>query len=323
VIPTNVVALENSDPYRLQIHPIGETIWSLNPNRFHCSIRLKADNVAGTSSVSIRQIANSGDDLFGDNLFGEGDVAQFQRDGYVIARQFLSDSLRREMLHIIGDHLERGIGPVEYEADLHYPGAPPSQKATGGKTIRRLKQAHSRGMIFTECVTQPRLLGRLRQLLGPQIVMPLAHHNCVMTKQPTFSSDTRWHQDVRYWSFMRPELISVWFAMGREFPDNGCLRLIPGSHRIDVGRDRLDDDLFFRPDLPQNQELIEQQITAELEPGDALFFHARVLHAADRNRTDRTKFSTVFTFRPQDNPPRPGSRSASLPEFTFSVPDDA
>lgn len=300
----------------MQIFTTGETIGVSTD--FHCSIRLKADNVATTSSVSIRQVSDSGDDRF-----DERDVAQFERDGYVIARRMFSDSLLGEMLLIARDHLARGIGPVEYEADLHYPGAPPSREVAGGKTVRRLKQAHSRGIVFTECVSDPRLLGRLRQLLGPRIVMPLAHHNCIMTKQPVFSSDTGWHQDVRYWSFQRPELISAWIALGPEFSDNGCLRLIPGTHRIDLTRDRLDDELFFRPDLPDNQQLVHRQITAELEPGDVLFFHARLLHAADRNRTDRTKFSTVFTFRPQDNPPRFGSRSASLPEFTFPTPESA
>ena len=52
-----------------------------------------------------------------------------------------------------------------------------------------------------------------------------------------------------------------------------------------------------------------------LEPGDVLFFHCRTLHAASRNYTDDTKFSVVTTFRPGDNPPVPGTRSASLPEL--------
>ena len=46
-----------------------------------------------------------------------------------------------------------------------------------------------------------------------------------------------------------------------------------------------------------------------LKAGDGLFFHARLFHAARRNRTDRPKWSAVFTARPADNPPVPGTRS--------------
>ncbi len=145
--------------------------------------------------------------------------------------------------------------------------------------------------------------------------MPLAHHNCVMTKQPRYSSETGWHQDIRYWAFERPELVSVWLALGRETPENGCLYVIPGTHTLPISRDRLDDALFLRPDLPENATLIAQKVPVELEPGDVLFFHCRTFHAAGRNRTEQTKYSVVFTFRPADNPPRPETRSASMPEL--------
>ena len=250
-------------------------------------------------------------------LFTPEDVARFQRDGYAIVRNLGDERLRREMLAATLDGIAREIGPVEYEAETRYPGAPTSTDDAGGRTIRRLKQALSRHFAFTEWAMHPGVLGRLRQLMGPDVVMPLAHHNCIMTKQPQFSSDTGWHQDIRYWSYTRPELVSVWLALGPERIENGCLRVIPGTHKIAFDRSRLDDALFVRDDLPENQELIAQALSVELEPGDALFFHARTVHAASRNHTDQTKYSVVSTYRPADNLPVPGSRSASLPELAF------
>lgn len=247
--------------------------------------------------------------------FGSEERSAFERDGYAIVRGLADDELRSRLLAATLDGLAKQIEPIEYEADVQYPGAPDSRDAQGGRTARRLLQAHGRDAAFTDWIVQPSLLARLQQLLGEDVVMPLAHHNCVMTKQPRFSSDTGWHQDVRYWSFSRPELISVWLALGVESKQNGCLRLIPGTHTMTFERERLDDDLFLNPDDPRNQPLIEQQIFAELQPGDALFFHARTFHAATRNHTADPKFSVVFTFRPYDNRPIPGTRSASLPEM--------
>jgi phytanoyl-CoA hydroxylase len=212
--------------------------------------------------------------------------------------------------------LTEEIPPVEFEAEVHYPGAPSSLAAEGGRTVRRLKQAYSRHPVFGEFICSEPLAGRLQQLFdGRRVVMPLAHHNCVMTKQPRFSSDTLWHQDIRYWSYMRPELISIWLALGTESPENGCLWVLPRTHRMTFRPDQFDGDLFFRTDLTENRELIETKVPVELQPGDVLFFHSLTFHAASKNFTSNPKLSAVFTFRPADNVPRPGSRSAEAAEL--------
>jgi phytanoyl-CoA hydroxylase len=58
----------------------------------------------------------------------------------------------------------------------------------------------------------------------------------------------------------------------------------------------------------------------ELEAGDVLFFHCLTLHAATRNFTDETKYAAVFTFRPGDVHPLPGTRSSASPEILLPRP---
>src|SRR5262249_29941863 len=161
--------------------------------------------------------------------FSTPEWEQFDRDGYVVARGLAAPGILARMLEVTQSGLQSQVPPVEYEADLHYLGAPPSREVAGGDTIRRLKEAQGRDPVFTQWLSQPSLVARLQQLLGPRIVMPLAHHNCIMTKQPRFSSETGWHQDIRYWSYSRPELVSVWLALGDETPENGCLYVIPAT----------------------------------------------------------------------------------------------
>ena len=60
--------------------------------------------------------------------------------------------------------------------------------------------------------------------------MSRAHHNCLMTKHPRYGSMTGWHRDMRFWSFEREDLVSVWLALGEETIDNGALWFVPGSH---------------------------------------------------------------------------------------------
>jgi len=248
-------------------------------------------------------------------MFNPAELKHFQAEGYVIARGLAAADRCAAMKTLAQQALAVQAGPLEYEADVHYPGAPPSRSAPGGRTIRRLLQAHARDRLFRDWALDPVVVQRLKQILGSRIVMPQAHHNCIMTKQPRFSSDTLWHQDIRYWSFARPDLISVWLALGPERPANGCLYLLPGSHHLHFDAEQLDQATFLRPELPANQALIAKKVAAELNTGDVLFFHCRTFHAASRNQTDDTKFSLVFTYRATDNKPLPGTRSSMSPEL--------
>lgn len=250
--------------------------------------------------------------------FTQDEVQSFRSEGYFIARHLIPTDYIATMRQITQRDLAAHQGDIEYEAELNYPGAPASLDAEGGKTARRLRQAISRDPVFMKLVREPFLLERLQQLLGPHVVMPLVHHNCIMTKQPCFSSDTGWHQDTRYWAFTTGELVNLWIALGPETPHNGCLQVLPGTHTGPAPARLLDDAQFLRTDLEENRPLLQTARLAELQPGDALFFHARCFHAATRNYSSETKHSVVFTFRSFDNPPVPDSRSAQWPELLLS-----
>ena len=238
---------------------------------------------------------------------------QFDRDGFLILRGLASDALRQYMQREIAAALEPPLGPLEYEAEVEYPGAPAHIDAPGGKTPRRLLHAYSRAPVFREWAHAPRIIDVVELLMDShRLMISQNHHNCIMTKMPGFSSATGWHQDIRYWCFDRPDLINVWLALGDEYPANGGMRLIPGSHRLNIDRGRLDAALFLRPELPENAELLSRVVDARLAAGDVLFFHCRTFHAAGNNTTQDNKYSLVFSYRAEDNQPIPQTRSARL-----------
>lgn len=249
--------------------------------------------------------------------FSADEVARFARDGYAVARNLAPADGVARMRDVALAHLAECRLPVEYEADTRYPGAPASTDAPGGRTVRRLLQAYARDAVFRETAQLPAIAARLRQVLGGPAVLSQAHHNCIMTKNPAYSSLTNWHRDIRYWSFEKPELVSVWVALGDERIDNGCLLVLPGTHRMDFAAERLDDAQFLRQDLAANRAVLQTQVSVELQPGDVLFFHCRLFHAAGSNQTDQTKLSVVYTYHAPDNRPLPGTRSASLPEIAL------
>lgn len=248
------------------------------------------------------------------NVMHELSPDAFKRNGYLVVRGLVDrpsvDEMRETVLHAL-DPLE---GPAELEVDVGYPGAPEGRDAVGGNTPRRLLHAYSRGPIFRRWATAPELASTLRSLMREdRIELSQCHHNCVMTKHPGFSSSTAWHQDIRYWSFDAPELVSVWLALGPEREENGALRVIPGSHRLDLDRGRFDRHLFLRPELAENRKLVANACFVELDAGDALLFHCRLFHAAGKNLSGEVKLSAVFTYHAGGNRPIPGTRSDRYP----------
>ena len=238
----------------------------------------------------------------------------FQRDGYLVVRGLVDPASVGEMRETVLRALDPLQGPAEFETDVGYPGSPASRDAAGGDTPRRLLHAYSRGPAFRRWATAPELASALRGVMREErIELSQCHHNCVMTKHPGFSSETAWHQDIRYWSFDAPELVSVWLALGPEREENGALRVIPGSHRLHLDRGRFDRHLFLRPELGENRALIDAAAQVELEAGDGLLFHCRLFHAAGKNRSGEVKLSAVFTYHAQDNRPIPGTRSDRYP----------
>lgn len=247
-------------------------------------------------------------------------VAEFNERGFIIERGLAPMSLCESMRRIALASLDPLLPPVEFETDVQYPGSPSDRLSPGGDTPRRLLNAYTRDEVFRRWAVSPEVAGRIRALLGcRQVALSQNHHNCLMTKHPGFSSATMWHQDIRYWLFDRPDLINVWLALGTENQTNGGMCLIPGSHRLVLDRGRFDGALFFREDIEENKAIIDTAMPANLECGDALFFHSRTLHAASRNHSDAVKLSLVFTYRDVDNLPLAGTRSAAYPD----IPCDA
>lgn len=239
------------------------------------------------------------------------EAEQFGRDGYLIRRGLVETTLVEQLIECIDASLNPALAPVEFEADVHYPGAPASRWAEGGQTPRRLLHAYGRDVLFRECASHPGIIDTLKVLMdSADMRLSQNHHNCVMTKHPGFSSQTSWHQDIRYWRFDRPELVSTWLALGPESVDNGCLLVIPGSHKLNIEPGRFDAALFLRTDLEQNADILDTAVPVELEAGDVLFFHSRTLHAAGQNSSTSVKRSIVFTYHTSDNEPIPQTRSA-------------
>jgi phytanoyl-CoA hydroxylase len=242
-------------------------------------------------------------------------IQQFKIDGYLVLPQVLKPEQLSALRALTDLHGEQRIEPFELEAELHYPGAPKDTAAPGGDTIRRLLNAYTRDELFQSIAKLQDITSGIRHILGSEhLLLNPNHHNCIMTKQPAFSSETLWHRDTRYWNFSDKYLINAWYALGDEQLENGAMKILPGSHRWEVQDAALDEAQFLKPEHSDNRDRIATQRLVTLNAGDALLFSAHCFHAAGKNISTNAKYSLVFTYHGESTKPLDG-RTMTVPEI--------
>jgi phytanoyl-CoA hydroxylase len=243
-------------------------------------------------------------------------IQQFKIDGYLVLPKLLSASSCDSLRTLTQSHLEQRIEPFELEADVQYPGAPDNTESQGGATIRRLLMAFQRDRSYQDLASHPDIIEGIKEILdSKRCILNPNHHNCIMTKLPSYSSETLWHRDTRYWSFSDKYLINAWFALGDELEENGAMKILPGSHRWEVQDQALDAAQFLRLNHIDNQERLATQRLVALNKGDVLLFSAHCFHAAGKNLTQDSKYSMVFTYHGDSTQAIAGSHSASRDEI--------
>lgn len=134
---------------------------------------------------------------------------------------------------------------------------------------------------WTRLVTDKRFLDIAQIFLGPDLVNFTAHYICKPAKN---GQAVLWHQDGSYWNLDPMEAITLWLAVDKSNKDNGCLKVIPGSHRLPLQKLKLDQTvpnmLFSRVDY---QFDTSKAVDIILEPGDVSVHNPFIIHGSEEN----------------------------------------
>ena len=107
-----------------------------------------------------------------------------------------------------------------------------------------------------------------------------------------------WHQDAYYFRYDRQPQVTVWVALSKATLRNGCLWVVPGSHRPHAVFEHVPDQ---RPESLQGyQEIVSENTASEIpvtmEPGDVLFFHSYLMHRSTDNVADYRRSAMVYHY---------------------------
>ena len=151
--------------------------------------------------------------------------------------------------------------------------------------------------LFESISCDPRMSAILRPLMGSPIEFLSAKP---VFKSPSVHFASPWHQDQAYWGGATK--LSAWIALEDAEPENGCLRVIPGSHLRKWDHAAVRDVRGFSNRIADD-DLADEQITdVEMKRGDVLVFHDRLLHSSHPNQSGRERWSFIPTYRNAEVP---------------------
>lgn len=135
---------------------------------------------------------------------------------------------------------------------------------------------------WVRLVTDPRLQRIARAFLGPDLACFTAHYIC----KPAYDGQAvLWHQDGSYWNLEPMNGLTLWVAIDRSGSDNGCLRMLPASHRLPLLPVMARDDVPNMLASSVGAEYIDESCAVEihLEPGDVSIHHPNIIHGSQPN----------------------------------------
>ena len=134
------------------------------------------------------------------------------------------------------------------------------------------------------------------------------YHSKVPLKYPQMAG-FKYHQDYYYWYTMgclKPNMATCFIAIDKADTSNGCLKVIPGSHKC--GRiDHVLHNGFSDSECdPVRVELLKErygEVNLELNPGEVAIFHCNLLHSSDTNLSDNSRLALLGCFNTRNNSP--------------------
>ena len=226
------------------------------------------------------------------SVFSTEQRSAYERDGYVIVPQLF-------------DGEETALMRQAIEQDPQLRASLYERKDAEGKATRMALWNHPGDSVYGLAARSARVVDTMEDMLGGEVYH---YHSKLTAKEPFDGGAWEWHQDYGYWyhnGCLYPLMASVMVALDRANRDNGCLQVLRGSHlagRVEHGilpGEQVGADPRRVEQLCKTLELVH----VELEPGDALFFHANVMHRSDQNRSANRRWTVLFCYNAARNDP--------------------
>lgn len=162
-----------------------------------------------------------------------------------------------------------------------------------------LQGRHIDQRFIWELASHPQILNCIEALMGRDIMVLSTHFFC---KYPqTTTRFVAWHQDVTYWGLDPPYALTAWYAVDDSDPQNGCMRVIPGTHQQGILT-------HGQSQQPGNLLSINQQVAQDIDDNSAVdlvlkagqmsIHHGHLVHGSNPNHSERRRCGLTIRYCP-------------------------
>ncbi len=211
-------------------------------------------------------------------------IEDYNRDGYIILKGPVIDAATFDAIRSFSEDAFAAL-PVD----------------ESGESRQLINCPHWEHPCVFEWLLDSALLDIIESLIGPNIGLFASHF---LRKPPGTGKRVPWHEDSSYWKYsieapMR--IVSINLALHPWTPQNGCLRVIPGSHASG-------DSDYREVENPEEQvfpsEILPEQVDESaavdivLEPGDISIHEAQIMHSSNPNTSETMRSAFAMRYFP-------------------------
>lgn len=152
-----------------------------------------------------------------------------------------------------------------------------------------------------EIIHNKKLLDHVENIIGPNF---FCWNSLIFHKYPKSKYFVSMHQDQNYWGIIHDKALSVQLAISDSTEQNGCLKLIPYSHKSNLVHKDLASNYNI---LARGQSISEEDYrkkdlkNIELESGECCIFHGNIVHGSYENNSDSHRMLFTMRFLTTDN----------------------
>ena len=231
------------------------------------------------------------------------DVDFYREQGYVLARGVFARDEVTSMQREVEALLERAEAAGR-KMEATWRGEWRQRESAAVQTrVDIIHNVQNHSASFTRLLVDPRLVDRAAELIGPNVQL---HHTKLHNKQPSVGSPFPMHQDYPYFPHEGDSMIAAIVHIDDATVENGCLCVVPGSHKLGP-MEHAHDGSFY---LPLDDWPLDRATPVEAQAGDVLFFGYGMVHGSYVNRSNRPRAILLVQMRsPTDRPLNEAHRS--------------
>ena len=249
------------------------------------------------------------------SFLSEEHIKSFQDDGVVLIKGLFADYV--------------GLIQMGIDYNIQNPGRYAAENIKDGEGGRFFDDYCNWNRIsqFQEVIKNSKVAEVAAGLMKSKTVQ--VFHDHVLVKEPGTSKPTPWHQDSPYYFVEGSQTVSFWSPV--DAVTDATLRCVAGSHKWSkpvLPTRWLNEDKFYKDTVkympvPDPDAEGMKVLEWDMDPGDAVAFHYRILHGARGNETKKRRraFSLRLVGDDARYVERPGPTSPPFPGHNMKPGD--